>query len=289
MRVTRGAALALGAPLGALLAAGVLIPGAILLAYSFSGFSMFEVKWGFRLDWYAAILREGIYRTVAANTLAIAVPTAAASVVGGYAIAYYVVFDASRNGRLVFMLVVVSMLASYLARVYAWRTLMGSHGIVNTMLQSFGLTSQPIEGLLFSRLAVILAEVNLYMPVAALICFASLAGVPREVHEAARDLGAGPAQTLFRVTLPITGSAVFAAATLVFFLSCGDYITPAFLGGPDSASTFGTLVAARITTDGNYPLGAALSFTMIAAFAAYAVVLFLALRAFRLLPRKGAS
>lgn len=287
MRVTRGAAFALGSPLGVLLAAGVLAPAAILLVYSFFGFSMFEVRAGFQLDWYVSIATDKIYRAVAINTLAIAIPTAIASVVGGYAIAYYIVFVAGRSGKVIFMLVVVSMLASYLARVYAWRTLMGNQGIVNTMLQSLGVTKEPIEWLLFSRFPVILAEINLYMPVTALICFASLAGVPGEVREVARDLGAGRVQTLFRITLPITGPALFASTALAFFLSCGDYITPAFLGGPTTASTFGTLIATRITTDGNYPLGAALSFTMIAAFAIYAIVLFAALRAFRLLPRRA--
>jgi spermidine/putrescine transport system permease protein len=289
LRAKFGKAVALGAPLGALLALGVLAPAAILLAYSFAGFAMFEVKWGFQLGWYGTILTDPIYRAVALNTVAIAIPTVVACVIGGYAIAYHIVFDASRGGKIVFILVVVSMLASYLARVYAWRTLMGSEGIINTMLQSLSLTDRPIEGLLFSRFAVVLAEVNLYMPIAALICFASLAGVQREIREAARDLGAGSLQTLFRVTLPITGPAVFASAALVFFLSCGDYITPAFLGGPDSASTFGTLIAARITTEGNYPLGAALSFTLIAAFAAYSFALFVALRAVHLLPRRAAS
>jgi ABC-type spermidine/putrescine transport system permease subunit I len=133
---------------------------------------------------------------------------------------------------------------------------------------------------------VILAEINLYMPVTTLICFAGLAGVPLNVREAARDLGAGRMQTLFRITLPMTGGALFASGALAFFLSCGDYITPAFLGGPATSSTFGTMIATRITTDGNYPLGAALSFTMIAGFAIYGLVLFAALRAFRLMPRR---
>ena len=87
--------------------------------------------------------------------------------------------------------------------------------------------------------------------------------------------------------MPVTGAALFASAALAFFLSCGDYITPAFLGGPGSSSTFGTLIATRITLDGNYPVGAALSFTMVAAFAAYAVVLFVALRALHLLPKRA--
>lgn len=287
MRSGRAVAASLGTPLALLLLAGVLAPAAILLVYSFLGFSNYEIQPGFRLDWYRTIFTDGIYRAVAWNTLAIAVPVTVASVAGGYAIAYYIVFAAGRSARVLFVLVVVSMLASYLARVYAWRTLMGSEGIVNTLFQSLGLIEEPIGWILFSRFAVILAEINLYMPVTALICFASLAGVPGDIREAARDLGAGPVQTLFRVTMPVTGAALFASAALAFFLSCGDYITPAFLGGPGSSSTFGTLIATRITLDGNYPVGAALSFTMVAAFAAYAAVLFVALRAFHLLPKRA--
>ncbi|HVZ15169.1 MAG TPA: ABC transporter permease [Bauldia sp.] len=281
----RLSAVVLGAPLAVLLAAGVIVPAAIFLAYSFFGFSMYEIKPGFDVHWYRQILTGGVYGAVALNTLAIAVPTTLVSVIGGYAIAYYIVFAAGRSGRVIFMLVVVSLLASYLARVYAWRTLMGSEGIVNTLLQSVGLIDQPLEWLLFSRFPVILAEINLYMPVTALICYAGLVGVPPDVREVARDLGAGPVRTLFRITLPITGPALFAAAALAFFLSCGDYITPAFLGGPTTGQTFGTIIANRITTEGNYPLSAALSFSMIAVFAIYIAVLFLGLRASRLLPR----
>lgn len=261
------------------------MPAVVLFVYSFFGFSMFEIRPGFQLNWYILIVTDPIYRAVTVNTLAIAVPTTIACVTGGYAIAYYIVFSRCRDGKAVFVLVVVSMLASYLARVYAWRTLMGDQGIVNTALRSLGLTGQPIGWLLFSRFAVVLAEINLYMPVTALICFAGLSGMPSDIHEAARDLGAGRVQTFVRVTLPISGRALFAAVALAFFLSCGDYITPAFLGGPTTASTFGTMIATRITTDGNFPLGAALSFTMVAGFVAYAAVIFLAMRALHLLPR----
>src|SRR5437868_3204321 len=128
--MTRNMAVALGAPLGALLAFGVIAPAAILFVYSFYGFSLFEIHPGFQLDWYRAIAGREIYRVVALNTLAIAVPTTLASVAGGYAIAYYIVFAAGRERNVLLLLVVISMLASYLARVYAWRTLMGDQGIV---------------------------------------------------------------------------------------------------------------------------------------------------------------
>ena len=286
MRVNRPLAALLVTPLGALLTAAMLVPAVILLLYSFYGFSLYQVEPGFHLEWYHQVFSQSIYRTVAVNTLAIAFPVTAISVVGGYLIAYYLVFHASRRGRtLLFALVVISMLASYLARVYAWRTLMGDTGIINSALESIGLIHQPLGSLLFSRLPVIAAEVNLYMPIATLILFASLSGVPADVREVSRDLGAGPVQTLRRITMPLSGRGILGAAALTFFLSCGDYITPVLLGGTSSSQTFGVTIATQLITNGNYPLGAAISFVMLAMFAIYALVLGAGLKALRFLPR----
>jgi spermidine/putrescine transport system permease protein len=264
----------------------MVVPAVILLIYSFYGFSLYQVEPGFHFEWYQQVFSQSIYRTVAVNTLAIALPVTAISVAGGYAIAYYLVFRASRRGQtLLFALVVVSMLASYLARVYSWRTLMGDTGIINSGLQSLGIIQQPLGSLLFSRLPVIAAEVNLYMPIATLILFASLSGVPAHVREVSRDLGAGPIQTLRRITLPLTGRGLFGAAALAFFLSCGDYITPVLLGGTTSSQTFGVTIATQLITNGNYPSGAAISFVMIGMFVVYAIVLGAGLKALRFLPR----
>jgi spermidine/putrescine transport system permease protein len=284
MRISGRVAGILLAPLGILLVAAVLIPAGILLVYSLYGYSLFEIHRQMSLDWYRQIADQDLYRIVARNTLAIAIPTTVISVVGGYAIGYYLVFGATHGRRLLLTLVVVAMLASYLARIYAWRTLMGEQGIVNSALISIGVTGKPVSWLLFSRVPVVAAEVNLFMPIAALISFASLSGVPPEMREVARDLGAGPAQTLRRITVPLSGRGLYGAAALTFFLSCGDYITPAFLGGVSSSQTIGTTISTQLVTTGNYPLGAALSFAMIVMFIVYAVVLYAVLRGCRLLP-----
>ena len=143
----------------------------------------------------------------------------------------------------------------------------------------------PTTGPRLTLTPVILAEVNLYLPIVALILYASLSGLPSELEEAARDLGAGKAQSLRRVIMPLSGGALFGASALSFFLSAGDYVTPSFLGGVASSQTFGTTIATAITTEGNYPLGSALSFVMIGLFLVYAGVLYIGLRAAHLLPR----
>ena len=281
MRISRRLAVVLVLPLSLLLIVGGLVPAGILFVYSFYDYSLFQISPAFHITWYREILSNPVYRTVTRNTLAIALPTVLATVAGGYTIAYYLAFRAKRSRTPLFALVVISMLASYLARIYAWRTLMGGNGIVNSTLIAAGVIRQPISWLIFSRV-----PINLYLPIATLILFASLSGIPPELEEAARDLGAGRAQALRRVIIPPSGAALLGASALCFFLSAGDYVTPAFLGGVASSQTLGTTIATAIQTEGNYPLGSALSFGMLLVFAIYTVVLFVGLRAAHLLPRR---
>jgi spermidine/putrescine transport system permease protein len=285
MRISRRLAVVLVSPLSLLLILGGLIPAGILFVYSFYNYDLFQISPAFHLTWYREIVNNPVYRTVMWNTFAIAIPTVVVTVAGGYMIAYYLAFKARRSRTPLFALVVISMLASYLARIYAWRTLMGDSGIINSTLMAAGVINHPIGWLIFSRVPVILAEVNLYLPIASLILFASLSGIPFELEEAARDLGAGRAQALCRVIIPPSGGAILGAAALCFFLSAGDYVTPAFLGGVASSQTLGTTIATAITTEGNYPLGSALSFGMVLVFLIYTIVVASALRAANFLPR----
>src|SRR5205085_3244473 len=106
MKISRRLAAVLLSPLGLLILAGGLIPAGILFAYSFYDYSLFQVTPAFQLGWYREIVSESLYRTVAWNTLAIALPTVALSLAGGYAIAYYLAFRARRLRTPVFALVV---------------------------------------------------------------------------------------------------------------------------------------------------------------------------------------
>ena len=82
-------------------------------------------------------------------------------------------------------------MASFLVRVYAWRTLLGTSGVLNGALVASGLVDGPVDLLLFSKPAVVMAEVSLFLPLAALTIFAALSGIDPSLREAARDLGAG--------------------------------------------------------------------------------------------------
>jgi len=270
-------------PLGLLLAAALIVPAGILLYYSFYHFVFFTRVGGATLDNYTSAFTNSAYRTFAANTLWIALPTTAVSVVAGYVLAYGIVFGRSRRRTLLFALLLTALMASYLVRIYAWRTLLGESGIVNSALTGAGVIDKPLGFLLFSRVAVIIAESSLFIPFAALAFFAALSGISPEYREVSRDLGAGRLQTLWRVTIPLSGRALLAVTAVLFFLSCADYITPSLVGGANS-QTIGVVIASYFGEAAQYGLGAALSFLTLLAFALAYAGLRLVMRTTRILP-----
>jgi spermidine/putrescine transport system permease protein len=284
LSLSRRLAAFLMSPLGALLLFGVTVPVSMLFAFSFFHLRLLEVVPGATLDNYRQVVTTTIYRSYAINTFLIAAPTAAVSVAAGYALAYFLAFRARRSRGILLVAVVIALMGSYLALIYSWRTLSGQSGIFNSLLESLHVTQGPLSILLFSRVAVITAEVNFFLPFTTLVLYSSLTAIPKELEAAARDLGASGRMTLRRITLPLSGSALFGATLFVFFLSAGDYITPVFLGGVGSSGTFGTLIADQLSTTLNYPLGAAIAFVMLTLFLVLVLLFRLTMRAAGLLP-----
>jgi ABC-type spermidine/putrescine transport system permease subunit I len=285
MRIGRRLEAILVAPLTILLLGTVVFPALILLGYSLFVWHFLQPVGDRTLGNYAQALTDPLYRTLVVNTLAIGIPTTVGSVVGGFALAYYVVFGTGRGRQLLFGLIVTALMASYLVRIFAWRTLLGESGIINSFLIGTGLIGQPLGFLLFSRAAAVLAEVALFMPLAGLAFYAAISGISPAYREAARDLGAGRPQTLLRITIPLSGAAILATTALIFFLSAGDYVTPLLVGGIDSA-TVGTVIATNMGPVGNYGLGAGLSFMVLLGFTIAYLLLRAGMRAGGFLPER---
>jgi spermidine/putrescine transport system permease protein len=155
-------------------------------------------------------------------------------------------------------LVIIPLWVSYLVRAYAWKTILGSDGVLNTLLQYVHLTSHPLEFLLYSPFAVVLTLTHIYTPFAILPIYAALEHIPRNLVEASHDLGATPAQTFWRIIFPLSIPGVVAGATFAFVLSLGDFLAPLLLGGP-SGIMISNIVVSLFGAAYNWPLGAAIS------------------------------
>ena len=285
MRIGRRLEALLISPLLVAMLGFIVFPVLVLFGYSLFAWLYVQPQGDPTLNNYIQVLTDPLYRTIAVNTLLIGIPTAALSVAGGYVLAYYIVFGGSTWRGIVLVLVVTALMASFLVRIYAWRTLLGATGVVNSILAGLGLIDRPVEFFAFSKLAAVIAEVSVFLPLAALTFFAALSGVSPDLRGAARDLGASRLQALRRITIPLTGPAILASTALIFFLSAGDFITPVFVGGVESV-TVGIVIANAFGVIGNFGMGAALSFLVLLAFVLVYAGLRAGMRAGNFLPER---
>jgi len=241
----------------------LLVPYSILFCYSFWSVSPQQVivhNWN--VQNYVQLVRNPIYLTVLFRSMRIAGAVMLLALVLGYPLAYYLSFHAARRKELLYQLVIIPLWASYLVRGYAWKTILGSEGVLNGFLQFLHITKQPVEFFLYSPFAVVLTLTHIYTPFTFLPIYASLEHVPRNLVEASHDLGASPWATFRRVILPLSLPGVLAGATFAFVLTLGDFLAPLLVGGP-SGIMISNIVVSLFGAAYNWPLGAAISLCML--------------------------
>jgi spermidine/putrescine transport system permease protein len=267
----------------------LLVPYSILFCYSFWSVSPQEVivhNWN--LQNYLKLVRDPIYLSVLFRSMRIAGAVTILSLLLGYPLAYYLSFHAAKRKDLLYQLVIIPLWTSYLVRAYAWKTILGSDGVLNGVLQFTHITGGlyhlqeflnrhphflhffhvesvsfvPVRFLLYSPFAVILMLTHIYTPFVLLPVYASLEHVPRNLVEASHDLGASPWATFRRVILPLSIPGVLAGATFAFVLTLGDFFAPLLVGGP-TGIMISNIVVSLFGAAYNWPLGAAISLCML--------------------------
>jgi spermidine/putrescine transport system permease protein len=241
----------------------LLVPYALLFCYSFwhvSSFQLIVHEWN--LANYLALLRNPMYLEVLFRSMRIAGAVTLLALLLAYPLAYYLSFEARLHKDLLYQLVIIPLWASYLVRGYAWKTILGSEGVLNTLLQYVHLIRHPVEFLLYSPFAVVLTLTHIYTPFAFLPIYASLEHIPRNLIEASEDLGGSPLRTFWKVILPLSLPGVLAGVTFAFVLSLGDFLAPLLVGGP-SGTMISNIVVSLFGAAYNWPLGAAISLCML--------------------------
>jgi len=242
----------------------LLVPYALMFGYSFWSVSASQtIVHSWNLDNYRELLQKGVYWQTLLRSMWIAVRVMLFSLALGYPLAYFLSFCAGRRKDLLYQLVIIPLWVSYLVRAYAWKTILGSDGVFNTLLQYLHLTQHPLDFLLYSPFAVVLTLTHIYTPFTILPIYAALEHIPRNLVEASHDLGATPFETFWRVIFPLSIPGVVAGATLAFVLSLGDFLAPLLLGGP-SGIMISNIVVSLFGAAYNWPLGAAISLGMLA-------------------------
>ncbi len=240
-------------------------PFVTFAVYSFMTSGLFDVSQPFTTAAYETVLGSEVNRTLARNSFWTGLFAASATIAISLPIAFWLRYAAGRWQVPVLFLITGTLFASYLVRIYAWRTILGRRGVLNTGLESLGLIDNPLEFLLYSRFAVTIALVHIFLPYTVLVLYAAFGPIGSGLLEAAQDLGAGAVRRWTRVILPLVAAPAASAFVFVFVLSAADYVTPEFLGGSNGIM-LGVRVKENFIATGDWPVGAALALAMLAAF-----------------------
>src|SRR5262252_1758046 len=241
----------------------LLLPYLLMFAYSFWSVSpSAEIVHTWNLNNYKELINKSVYWQTLLRSLWIAARVMFFSLLLGYPLAYFLSFHAAKRKDLYYQLVIIPLWVSYLVRAYAWKTIRGTDGVINTLLQFLHITQHPLDFLLYSPFAVVLTLTHIYTPFTFLPIYAALEHIPRNLVEASHDLGATPVKTFWSVILPLSIPGVLAGATFAFVLSLGDFLAPLLLGGP-SGIMISNIVVSLFGAAYNWPLGSAISLCML--------------------------
>jgi spermidine/putrescine transport system permease protein len=247
------------------------IPLVIVFAYSFATRNRFgeAVFSEVGLGAYEK-LGEPLIRTVIFRSAGLALLTTAICLVFAYPFSYYLATrrPAVRNILLVF--VMIPFWSNFLVRNFAWRVILGNDGIFTNVTETLGLGETNI---LFTQTAVVLGLVYGYLPFMILPLYAAIERIDLHLVEASRDLYASGWQTFRRVLLPLSMPGVIAGSILVFVPSLGAYVTPEILGGAKT-TLLGSYIVSQFLTARNWPVGASLSFVLMAIMLSATIVYF---------------
>jgi putative spermidine/putrescine transport system permease protein len=217
---------------------------------------------------FDTVFTDSTYRQIAWRTIWMAAAVTVTDAVIAFPFAYYMARVAGPRRRTVlFVLVLLPLWSSYLARIYAWRLILNHDGALNWTLAKVGL---PEQGWAFTNTAMWIVFSYIWLPFMILPVYAALERIPDSYLEASRDLGARNWTTFRRVILPLALPGIVAGSIFTFSLTLGDYITPSLVGNVDF---IGNVIYRNVLgLTNNLPFAAAYATVPLIVMAVYLVV-----------------
>ncbi len=216
----------------------------------------------FSLDSYQRFFTKELYYKTLFKTFGLSLIVTAVALLLSVPLAYYIAFKATSNKTLLYTLIILPLWVSYIVRAYAWKTILGSAGILNSFLMYVGLINSPIEVLLYSDLSVVIGMVHIYTPFVLMPIYTAFEQIPVSLVEASKDLGASRLRTFLNIVLPLSLPGIIAGGTFAFVLSLGDFLAPILLGGSNTLF-IATIFQNMFGTSNDKPLGSAIGIVLL--------------------------
>ncbi|MER8612176.1 ABC transporter permease [Mesorhizobium sp. M0435] len=226
------------APLALILGAFLLLPILMIAVVSFWDYDFAAMYPDFLTTNYADTLGSWVTWKTYLNTLKYAAIVWALTLFIGFWVAYFLAFHIRTTAMqmVLFLVCTVPFLTSNIIRMISWIPVLGRNGLVNSTLVQMGLIPKPIEWLLYSEFAVVLAMVHLYTLFMVTPIFNTLMRIDKSLIEAARDAGASGWQILWNVVIPLAKPGMAIGTIFVVTLVMADFATVQVMSGGQSAS-----------------------------------------------------
>ena len=245
------------------LTVAVFLPLSAMLFFSFLSAAPFtNAEWHVTGMNYAEFLKRTIYPDLLGRSLLLAAVVTLFCVLIGYPCAYVLARQIKGRAReALFLLIILPFWSNSLVRIFSWAIVLRGNGIIDHTLGTiFPFAS---VNLMFTYTAVVIGLVHSYLPYVILTSYLALQAIDESILEAARSLGAPFRTILLRLVLPLSLPGLAAGAVLIFVPVAGSFMEPRILGGK-FGSFYGTLIEDQFVAVFNWPLGAALSFILLA-------------------------
>lgn len=238
-----------------------IIPLGLVVVYSFATRGVYggiELRW--TLEHYRRLI-DPLYLVILWRSLGLAAATTVICLLMGYPLAYAIANAPARWKSRLLLLVVIPFWTNFLIRTYAWIIILRSEGLLNALLTSTGIISEPLS-MLYTPWAVLVGFVYNWLPFMVLPIYASLEKINRSYVEAAMDLGAKGAAVLTKVIIPLSLPGIAAGSILVFIPALAMFAIPDLLGGARSMM-IGNMIKNQFLSARNWPFGSAASVGLI--------------------------
>lgn len=246
------------------LTVAIFLPLSAMLYFSFLSEVPFgDAEWQYTLENYQAFFQTTTYATLLWKSIKLGLTVTAVSVLVGFPCAYVLAKAIKGKSReALFLLVILPFWSNSLVRIFSWAIVLRGNGVLELGLNAI-LPFEVDVNLMFSTPAIVIGLVHSYLPYVILTSYLALQAIDDSLIDAARSMGANKLTILWRLILPLSLPGLLAGAVLIFVPVVGSFMEPRILGGR-VGTYFGTVIEDQFVAVFNWPLGAALSFILLA-------------------------
>jgi len=201
------------------------------------------------------------YVEIFMTTYSVSIPVAIITTIIGFYYSYLARFKTGRYGLAMIFIALITLFGGYLMKIYAWKTILGNEGVINSILIYFHIIKEPLTFLLYTKVGLVITFVHFLLPFAILPTYASLRGVNAIEIDSMKDLGAKFYHIQFMLFFQRCRTGVLASFVFCLLIVSGDFLTPFLIGG--KISFIGNMIAPKFGQFFDWPLGSAMSFTML--------------------------